>query len=87
MTEQFRLNRKFSSEYTLFVINKDKVEFHRFSYYLGPEIETKQMGLTEGRTLYAQMLAEKQQVGHHLLPSERRTISVWVPVQPIKRSK
>ena len=78
--QTFRLNRKFSSEYALFIINGDGVEFRRFAYLGGPEIECKEMNLTAGRALYAQMLAEKQQVGHHLLPSEHRTV-IWVPVQ------
>ena len=81
MKKTFRLNRKYSSEYALFTVNDNKVKFHRFEFWGGPELECREMNLAKGRVLYAQMLTEKRQVGHHLLPSERRTTSVWMPVQ------
>jgi len=55
----FRLNKKFDSQYTLFVVNGDTVTVRRFEYYTGPQIGKDQsLSSCAARKLYLKMTRE-----------------------------
>jgi len=72
----FRLNRCFSSNYALFVIEGDVVTFRQFTFYTGELVREERMGLQAGRDLYRQMIASRVKTHHY----DKKSFREWVPV-------
>jgi hypothetical protein len=75
----FRLNRKYSSNYALFIIEGDVVTYKHFEFYTGPLVEEKSLSLEEGRELYREMVSNKVKP----LSSDVYRID-WVPATEAK---
>lgn len=79
----YRLNRRGSSNYALFIINGESVTFRQFRFYTGPIDKEETMTLEEGRKLYKEMIEKKIQ----FLPHDNRLVNEWIPVKFKKQNQ
>lgn len=90
MKQAYRLNKKYSSEYALFVVDREKelVEFRRFNYYGGDTLEEKTFSLGAGKQLYSDMLHEITSGRPWAEGNNRgRTWNTWVVAGPQRKGK